>query len=207
MSSKMLQFVRLGKAMPDKREAADRCHDFREIYEDFEPASAAAQAGRCSQCGVPFCQVHCPVHNNIPDWLKLTAEGRLEEAYEMAAATNNFPEICGRICPQDRLCEGNCVIEQAGHYANNWMMAKYDQLNPPAMKKLLAGGTKLHTFSPPIMQASLKATKELYAETAATNPNFKKILESMNTFTSNGYQWFQVAELGYDSFMARNPQG
>jgi glutamate synthase (NADPH/NADH) small chain len=115
MPSKMLQFVRLGKAMPDKREAADRCHDFREIYDDFEPASAAAQAGRCSQCGVPFCQVHCPVHNNIPDWLKLTAEGRLEEAYELAAATNNFPEICGRICPQDRLCEGNCVIEQAGH--------------------------------------------------------------------------------------------
>jgi len=99
------------------------------------------------------------------------------------------------------------AIEQAGQAANSWMMAKYDQGNPPAMKKLLAGGTKLHAFSPPIMQASLKATKELYAETAAANPNFKKILESMNTFTSNGYQWFQVAELGYDSFMARNPQG
>src|SRR5438309_4010384 len=99
------------------------------------------------------------------------------------------------------------VIEQAGQAANSWMMAKYDQGNPPAMKKLLAGGTKLHAFSPAIMQASLKATKELYAETAAANPNFKKILESMNTFTSNGYQWFQVAELGYDSFMARNPQG
>ena len=64
---------------------------------------------------MPFCQVHCPVHNNIPDWLKLTAEGRLEEAYEVSSATNNFPEICGRICPQDRLCEGNCVIEQSGH--------------------------------------------------------------------------------------------
>src|SRR5216683_1820326 len=112
MPSKMLQFVRLGKAMPEKREAADRSLDFREIYDDFEPASAAAQAGRCSQCGVPFCQVHCPVHNNIPDWLKLTAEGRLEEAYELAAATNNMPEICGRICPQDRLCEGNCVIDK-----------------------------------------------------------------------------------------------
>jgi TRAP-type mannitol/chloroaromatic compound transport system substrate-binding protein len=99
------------------------------------------------------------------------------------------------------------VIEQAGHYANNWMMAKYDQLNPPAMKKLLAGGTKLHTFSPPIMQASLKATREVYAETAATNPNFKKVLDSMNNFQGNGYQWWQVAELGYDSFMARNAQG
>ena len=99
------------------------------------------------------------------------------------------------------------VIEQAGQAANNWMMAKYDQGNPPAMKKLLAGGTKLHAFSPAIMQASLKATMELYAETSAANPNFKKILESMNVFTANGYQWFQVAELGYDSFMARNPQG
>jgi TRAP-type mannitol/chloroaromatic compound transport system substrate-binding protein len=99
------------------------------------------------------------------------------------------------------------VIEQAGQAANNWMMAKYDQGNPPAMKKLLAGGTKLHAFSPAIMQASLKATKELYVETSAANPNFKKVLESMNAFTANGYQWFQVAELGYDSFMARNPQG
>ena len=99
------------------------------------------------------------------------------------------------------------AIEQAGQAANSWMMAKYDQGNPPAMKKLLAGGTKLHAFSPAIMQASLKATKELYAETSAANPNFKKVLESMNAFTTNGYQWFQVAELGYDSFMARNPQG
>src|SRR6266536_814205 len=99
------------------------------------------------------------------------------------------------------------VIEQAGQSANNWMMAKYDQANPLALKKLLAGGTKLHAFSPPIMKASLKATKELYAETSANNPNFKKVLESMNAFTANGYQWFQVAELGYDSFMARNPQG
>ena len=70
---------------------------------------------RCSQCGVPFCQVHCPLSNNIPDWLKLTAEGRLKEAYELSQSTNNMPEVCGRICPQDRLCEGNCVIEQSGH--------------------------------------------------------------------------------------------
>jgi len=64
---------------------------------------------------VPYCQTHCPLHNNIPDWLRLTAEGRLQEAYEMSQATNTFPEICGRFCPQDRLCEGNCVIEQSGH--------------------------------------------------------------------------------------------
>jgi TRAP-type mannitol/chloroaromatic compound transport system substrate-binding protein len=99
------------------------------------------------------------------------------------------------------------AIEQAGQASNAWMMAKYDQGNPPAMKKLLAGGTKLHAFSPAIMQACLKATKEVYAETSAANPNFKKVLDSMNAFTTNGYQWFQVAELGYDSFMARNPQG
>src|SRR6476646_11677621 len=112
MASKMLTFVTVGREMPAKRPASGRRHDFQEIYDEFDPARAAEQAGRCSQCGVPFCQVHCPVHNNIPDWLKLTAEGRLEEAYEVSSATNNFPEICGRICPQDRLCEGNCVIEK-----------------------------------------------------------------------------------------------
>ncbi len=115
MASRMLKFVDVGRRMPDKRAAGERRADFQEIYSEFDPAGAAEQASRCSQCGVPFCQVHCPLQNNIPDWLMLTAEGRLEEAYEIAQATNNFPEICGRICPQDRLCEGNCVIEQAGH--------------------------------------------------------------------------------------------
>jgi glutamate synthase (NADPH/NADH) small chain len=108
----MLQFVRLKQQTPDKRPVPERRRDFDEIYRRFARDGAAAQASRCSQCGVPFCQVHCPLSNNIPDWLKLTAEGRLEEAYEVASATNNFPEICGRICPQDRLCEGNCVIEK-----------------------------------------------------------------------------------------------
>ena len=115
MTKRMLKFVERGHHMPEKRAADLRAQDFQEIYDRFDPDSAAEQAGRCSQCGVPFCQVHCPVQNNIPDWLMLTAEGRLEEAYEVSQATNNFPEICGRICPQDRLCEGNCVIEQAGH--------------------------------------------------------------------------------------------
>jgi len=113
--TKMLGFVHTGQRMPDKRPADLRKQDFDEIYARFSDAGAAEQAGRCSQCGVPFCQVHCPVSNNIPDWLKLTAEGRLEEAYEVSQATNNFPEICGRICPQDRLCEGNCTIEQSTH--------------------------------------------------------------------------------------------
>jgi glutamate synthase (NADPH) small chain len=115
MAEQLLKFVNLAKIMPDKREAGLRRADFQEIYERFRAPAAKDQASRCSQCGVPFCQVHCPLNNNIPDWLKLTAEGRLEEAYEVSSATNTFPEICGRICPQDRLCEGNCVIEQSGH--------------------------------------------------------------------------------------------
>ncbi|MFC0409436.1 NAD(P)-dependent oxidoreductase [Roseomonas elaeocarpi] len=112
MAERMLQFVRLQQHQPDKREAQARREDFGEIYAPFATARAEEQASRCSQCGVPFCQVHCPLNNNIPDWLKLTAENRLEEAYEIAAATNTFPEVCGRVCPQDRLCEGNCVIEK-----------------------------------------------------------------------------------------------
>ncbi|WP_424814481.1 NAD(P)-dependent oxidoreductase [Roseococcus sp. YIM B11640] len=111
MADRMLQFVRLQQQTPPKRPASLRREDFNEIYDRFAPEKASAQASRCSQCGVPFCQVHCPLNNNIPDWLKLTAEGRMEEAYEVASATNTFPEICGRVCPQDRLCEGNCVIE------------------------------------------------------------------------------------------------
>ncbi|QBY02025.1 NAD(P)-dependent oxidoreductase [Rhodophyticola sp. CCM32] len=111
----MLKFVTVDKAMPEKRPPDLRKEDFQEIYRDYAREKAAQQAGRCSQCGVPYCQSHCPLHNNIPDWLRLTAEGRLEEAYDLSQATNSFPEICGRICPQDRLCEGNCVIEQSGH--------------------------------------------------------------------------------------------
>ncbi|MDJ0859191.1 MAG: NAD(P)-dependent oxidoreductase, partial [Dinoroseobacter sp.] len=111
----MLKFVTVEQATPEKRPPSLRKEDFNEIYAEYATEKAAEQAGRCSQCGVPYCQSHCPLHNNIPDWLKLTAEGRLKEAYEISQATNTFPEICGRICPQDRLCEGNCVIEQSGH--------------------------------------------------------------------------------------------
>ena len=139
MAEKMLKFVSLAQSMPEKRAAAERAQDFDEIYREFAAEKAGQQASRCSQCGVPFCQVHCPLHNNIPDWLRMTAEGRLEEAYELSSATNSMPEICGRICPQDRLCEGNCVIEQSGHgtvtigsiekyitetaFANGWVKA------------------------------------------------------------------------------------
>ena len=115
MTDKMLKFVKLDKQNPTKRTILERKEDFNEIYNEFINDKAKEQSSRCSQCGVPFCQVHCPLSNNIPDWLKLTAEGRLKEAYELSQSTNNMPEVCGRICPQDRLCEGNCVIEQSGH--------------------------------------------------------------------------------------------
>tara|TARA_B100000886_G_scaffold151298_1_gene102899 strand:+ start:607 stop:2046 length:1440 start_codon:yes stop_codon:yes gene_type:complete len=115
MSEKMLKFVKIGQQNPPKRNTNNRKDDFNEIYNEFIHDKAKEQSSRCSQCGVPFCQIHCPLSNNIPDWLKLTAEGRLEEAYNLAQSTNNMPEVCGRICPQDRLCEGNCVIEQSGH--------------------------------------------------------------------------------------------
>ena len=115
MTKKLLQFVDLKKEAPPKRGTTKRSQDFKEIYDDYINSKATEQSSRCSQCGVPFCQIHCPLSNNIPDWLKLTAEGRLQEAYELSQSTNNMPEVCGRICPQDRLCEGNCVIEQSGH--------------------------------------------------------------------------------------------
>ncbi len=111
----MLSFTELGRKTPPKRDASVRRGDFGEIYGAFTKGEARSQASRCSQCGIPFCQSHCPLTNDIPDWLRLAAEGRLKEAYALSAATNSMPEICGRICPQDRLCEGACVIEQAGH--------------------------------------------------------------------------------------------
>ena len=115
MTEKMLKFVGINKETPVKTDADERVSNFNEIYKEFIEHKASEQASRCSQCGTPFCQVHCPLHNNIPDWLKLTAEGRLEEAYRLSSSTNSMPEVCGSICPQDRLCEGNCVIEQSGH--------------------------------------------------------------------------------------------
>jgi glutamate synthase (NADPH/NADH) small chain len=115
MTEKMLKFINVDQQTPEKRIVNKRVDDFKEIYDEFIHDKAKEQSSRCSQCGVPFCQIHCPLNNNIPDWLKLTAEGRLKEASELAHSTNNMPEVCGRICPQDRLCEGNCVIEQSGH--------------------------------------------------------------------------------------------
>jgi glutamate synthase (NADPH) small chain len=115
MPDRMQQFIKIDGAMPDKRAAKDRRQDFDEIYDEYSAEGATAQASRCEQCGIPYCQVHCPLQNNIPDWLRLATEGRLQEAYETSQATNTFPEVCGRICPQDRLCEGSCVLEQSKH--------------------------------------------------------------------------------------------
>ena len=115
MTEKMLKFTEIKQQNPNKRISDKRVGDFGEIYDQFINDRAKRQSSRCSQCGVPFCQIHCPLNNNIPDWLKLTAEGRIKEASDLAHSTNNMPEVCGRICPQDRLCEGNCVIEQSGH--------------------------------------------------------------------------------------------
>ncbi len=111
----MLKFVGQSQAFPAKRAPSLRAEDFREIADRYAVPDAEEQSARCSQCGVPYCSVHCPLHNHIPDWLRLTAEGRLREAYELSNSTSTMPEICGRICPQDRLCEGNCVIEFSGH--------------------------------------------------------------------------------------------
>ncbi|MEQ1549026.1 MAG: NAD(P)-dependent oxidoreductase [Chakrabartia sp.] len=113
----MLKFVGRGQSYPEKRAAPLRTEDFREISNRYPADDAKDQSARCSQCGVPYCSVHCPLHNHIPDWLKLTAEGRVREAYALSNSTSTMPEICGRICPQDRLCEGNCVIEFSGHGA------------------------------------------------------------------------------------------
>lgn len=111
----MLKFTHVDQRYPDKRTPEERKADFDEIYAPFDAARGADQAERCSQCGVPFCQTGCPLSNDIPDWLMLAAEGRMKEAWERSSATSTLPEICGRICPQDRLCEGACVIEQSGH--------------------------------------------------------------------------------------------
>ncbi len=114
MSETLLKFHRIPYGPPEPRAPEERVEDFHEIYREYLTAKAEQQASRCSQCGIPFCSSGCPLGNNIPDWLQLTAEGRLKEAYEAAAATNPMPEVCGRICPQDKLCEGNCVVERAG---------------------------------------------------------------------------------------------
>ena len=110
MADKNLQFLDIPRTDPAKTPVETRIKSFNEIYAHFEPQGAAQQAGRCLACGNPFCEWKCPVHNYIPNWLKLIQEGNLFEAAELSHKTNSLPEVCGRICPQDRLCEGACTL-------------------------------------------------------------------------------------------------
>ena len=110
MAKHPLQFLEVPRRDPDKEAAGERVKHFGEIYGSYDGASAAAQAGRCISCGNPYCEWKCPVHNYIPNWLALIEEGRLFEAADLSHQTNSLPEICGRICPQDRLCEGACTL-------------------------------------------------------------------------------------------------
>ncbi len=108
--SNLFQFLDLPRQDPEKTPAQDRVKEFKEIYGDYEDDQASAQADRCLDCGNPYCEWKCPVHNFIPNWLKLVSEGNLFEAAELSHQTNSLPEVCGRICPQDRLCEGACTL-------------------------------------------------------------------------------------------------
>jgi len=171
MVEHMLKFVTVEQAMPAKRAAERRRKDFQEIYAEYSQQKAAEQAARCSQCGVPFCQIHCPLGNNIPDWLKLTAEGRVEEAYELSSATNNMPEICGRICPQDRLCEGNCVIDKGFNAVTIGSVEKYitdtafehGWVKPPTPKRELALSVGIIGAGPAGMAAAEQLRRKGYA--------------------------------------------
>jgi glutamate synthase (NADPH) small chain len=125
MSKHPLQFLEVPRRDPDKQEAEHRVKHFGEIYGHYDGANAAAQAGRCLQCGNPYCEWQCPVHNYIPNWLELIEDGRLFEAAELSHQTNSLPEICGRVCPQDRLCEGACTLNDANGAVSIGSIEKY----------------------------------------------------------------------------------
>jgi glutamate synthase (NADPH/NADH) small chain len=110
LTDKYMQFLDVPRREPDKLTVEVRTKEFREIYAQYSPEIAAQQAGRCIGCGNPFCEWKCPVHNYIPNWLALVNDGKLFEAAELSHKTNSLPEMCGRICPQDRLCEGACTL-------------------------------------------------------------------------------------------------
>jgi glutamate synthase (NADPH/NADH) small chain len=125
MSKHPLQFLEVPRRDPAKEPAEARVAHFREIYGSYDGADAAAQAGRCLACGNPYCEWKCPVHNYIPNWLALIEEGKLFEAAELSHQTNSLPEICGRVCPQDRLCEGACTLEDANGAVTIGSIEKY----------------------------------------------------------------------------------
>jgi len=125
MAKHPLQFLEVPRRDPDKESVDDRIRHFGEIYGSYDGASAAAQAGRCLDCGNPYCEWQCPVHNYIPNWLMLIEEGKLFEAAELSHQTNSLPEICGRVCPQDRLCEGACTLHDANGAVTIGSIEKY----------------------------------------------------------------------------------
>jgi glutamate synthase (NADPH/NADH) small chain len=134
MSTKnALQFIESARQDPPKKPAEQRIKFFGEIYEQFDADSAALQAGRCLACGNPYCEWKCPVHNYIPNWLQLVAEGNLEKAAELSNLTNSLPEICGRVCPQDRLCEGACTLNDGFGAVTIGSVEKY--ITDTALKK------------------------------------------------------------------------
>lgn len=116
MTANPFQFIELPRTEPRKKEARLRVSDYAEIYSAFNPDSASSQASRCLGCGNPYCEWRCPLHNHIPNWLRSAAEGNIFKAAELSYRTNPLPEICGRVCPQDRLCEGACTLND-GHGA------------------------------------------------------------------------------------------
>ncbi len=110
MVDKLLQFIEIPRQDPQKQDAEERIQHYDEIYGQYKPEEASEQAGRCLNCGNPYCEWKCPVHNYIPNWLKLIEEGNILQAAELSHQTNSLPEVCGRVCPQDRLCEGACTL-------------------------------------------------------------------------------------------------
>lgn len=110
MNQNLFQFIEVERVDPQKKGIERRRHEFVEIYKPFQKTQVQMQADRCLDCGNPYCEWKCPVHNYIPDWLELANKGRIVEAAELCHETNSLPEICGRVCPQDRLCEGACTL-------------------------------------------------------------------------------------------------
>jgi len=143
------QFIQIERHDPEKKAAEVRVKEYREIYGAYDSARASEQADRCLHCGIPYCEWKCPVHNYIPNWLKLVTEGNLAEAAELSHRTNSLPEITGRVCPQDRLCEGSCTLNDGFGAVTIGSIEKYisdtafDQGWRPDMSQVQATGKKV----------------------------------------------------------------
>ena len=148
-SKDTFQFVKTGRVDPGKKELLVRQTEFVEIYEPYKEHDAEVQADRCLECGNPYCEWKCPVHNYIPNWLKLVTEGNILQAAELCHQTNTLPEICGRICPQDRLCEGACTLNEGFGAVTIGNLEKYIVDTAfamgwrPDMSKVIATGKKV----------------------------------------------------------------